>query len=343
MNTLTVNLGERSYQITVGSSLLSCVNKILNLNRRVFIVTDSGVPKEYAEKIKNQSLEAMIFTVNQGETSKSLNILEELLCAMLKFGLTRRDCAVAVGGGVVGDLTGLAASLYMRGIDFYNVPTTLLSQVDSSIGGKTAINFSGIKNIIGTFYQPKHVLIDTDTLKTLPKRLIGAGLAESLKMALTFDSALFEVFEQSQIDEENIEKIILGSLKIKKAVVEEDEKESGLRKVLNFGHTFGHGIEALQSEAENPLFHGECIALGILPMSSPEIRKRLIPIYEKIGLPTKLNTDIEKALVFSAYDKKRDGGFIDVIFVNKIGSFEIKKCTFEEFSSLVCANAEILI
>ncbi len=343
MSTLTVNLDKRSYQITVGNSILTRANEILNLNRRVFIVTDTGVPSEYAEKIKNSSKDAVIFTVNQGEASKSIAVLEDLLCAMLDFGLTRRDCAVAVGGGVVGDLTGLAASLYMRGVDFYNIPTTLLSQVDSSIGGKTAINFKGIKNIVGTFYQPKHVLIDTDTLKTLPKRLISAGLAEALKMALTFDASLFKVFEDEEIGEKNIEKIILSSLKIKKTVVEKDEKELGLRKVLNFGHTLGHGIEAMQNEAEEALYHGECVALGMLSMCSPDIRERLIPIYKKIALPTKIDTDIEKALSFAAYDKKREGGLIDVIYVDKVGTYEIKKYNFEDFSYLVRKNVTTLI
>ena len=180
MKTLNLNLGERSYDITVGNGILDRASEFMNLNRKVFILTDVGVPREYSEKILAAAKEAVIFTASEGEGTKSLATLGKVLEVMLEFDMSRSDCVVAVGGGVIGDLAGFAASMYMRGIDFYNVPTTLLSQVDSSIGGKTAVNLGGIKNIIGAFYQPKHVLIDTETLKTLPKRQISAGLAESV-------------------------------------------------------------------------------------------------------------------------------------------------------------------
>ena len=182
-----MNLGKDSYDIVVERGLLARASHHLNLNRRVLIVTDSGVPAEYAETVAAQCRESIICTVEQGEGSKSPEMFEKLLQMMLDNGFSRKDLVIAVGGGVVGDLSGFAASAYMRGIDFYNIPTTLLSQIDSSIGGKTAINFGGVKNIVGAFYQPKKVLIDPDLLKTLPHRQISNALAEAVKMALTSD------------------------------------------------------------------------------------------------------------------------------------------------------------
>jgi len=333
MNTLRLELGERSYNITVGKGALELAGSLMNLDRKVFIVTDSGVPREYAERVKAQAKEAVIYTVDEGEDSKSLSVLEKLLSAMLDFDMSRADCAVAVGGGVVGDLTGFAASAYMRGIDFYNIPTTLLSQVDSSIGGKTAVNLGVVKNIVGAFYQPKQVLIDTDTLKTLPKRQLSAGLAESVKMSLTSDAELFNIFENEKIGEENIEKIILRSLMIKRAVVEADEKEGGLRKILNFGHTLGHGIEA--DMALHGLYHGECVALGMIPMCSKEVRNRLIKVLKKLDLPTEYNGDIDKALAFVIHDKKCRAGAVDAIFVDEVGAFKIQKLDVAEFAKIV--------
>ena len=335
MNTLTVRLGERSYDIYVGHGLLDTAGELINLKRKTFVITDSGVPKDYAEKIRAQANEAVIFTVPQGEDSKGFATLERVLVAMLEFDMSRGDCVVAVGGGVVGDLAGFAAASYMRGIDFYNIPTTILSQLDSSIGGKTAINLGGIKNVVGAFYQPKRVLIDIDTLKTLPKRQVSAGLAEAVKMSLTSDRELFGIFENEDISSDNIEKIILRSLMIKRSVVESDEKEIGLRKILNFGHTYGHGIEAAELKR---LYHGECVALGMIPMCSDEVRKRLVPVLKKLGLPTSYDGDVDKALSFVLHDKKCHDGKVDAIFVDRVGEYRIDKVSVDDFSALVKNN-----
>ena len=230
MNTLHMNLGERSYDIQIGRGLLSQANEFWNLNRKVFIVTDTGVPEEYARTVASLSLEAKVVTVPMGEGSKSLETFSRLIGEMIAFGLTRTDCAVAVGGGVVGDLVGYLAASYMRGIDFYNAPTTLLSQVDSSIGGKTALNAGGVKNIVGAFHQPRGVIADLDTLSTLPKRQVSNGLAEAVKMAVTSDRELFGIFEKNSFETLDLETVVTRSLMIKKQVVEEDERESGLRK-----------------------------------------------------------------------------------------------------------------
>ena len=199
--TIHMNLGEDSYDIIVERGALAKANEYLNLNRRVLVVTDSGVPSEYASAVAAQCKESVICTVESGEGSKSLETFGKLLKAMLDNGFSRKDCVVAVGGGVVGDLSGFVASAYMRGIDFYNIPTTLLSQIDSSIGGKTAINLVGVKNIVGAFYQPKRVIIDPELLKTLSPRQISSGLAEAVKMALTSDKELFDIFESCDMFE----------------------------------------------------------------------------------------------------------------------------------------------
>ena len=335
MKNIKMNLGDRSYEISLGCGLLERANELFNLERKVFIITDSGVPKQYSEIISRQAKSAKIFTVNEGEGAKSLSSLGDILEEMLNFGMSRKDCVVAVGGGVVGDLSGFAASIYMRGVDFYNVPTTLLSQVDSSIGGKTAINHGGIKNSIGSFYQPKHVLIDTDTLNTLSPRLFAEGLSEVIKMALTSDAELFNAIENASI-EEDIENIIFRALLIKKNVVEIDEKESGLRKILNFGHTLGHGIEALSKDTV--LYHGECVALGMLPMCAPSVRKRLQPLLNKVGLPTEFNGDIDSAIKLISHDKKAHGDHVDAVFVDEIGKYRIESISIDALSKIIKEN-----
>ena len=321
-----MNLGDDSYDIVVQRGILSSANEQLNLNRRVLVVTDTGVPEQYAKTIAAQCKEGIICTVEMGEHSKSLETFGKLLKTMLDNGFSRKDCVVAVGGGVVGDLLGFVAASYMRGIDFYNIPTTLLSQIDSSIGGKTAINFGEIKNIVGAFYQPKKVLIDPELLKTLPDRQISNGLAEAIKMALTSDKDLFELIENEDI-QRNIDEIIVRSLKIKKSVVEQDEKESGLRKILNFGHTVGHGIES--SEGMYDLYHGECVALGIIPMCDVAIRERVIAVLKKCNLYREIKYDWDKITAAAFHDKKADGDTVTITTVNEIGTFNLinVKCT----------------
>ena len=333
MKELKLNLPSGGYTITVGRGILDQSDKYFNLKRRVFILTDDGVPEDYADAIAEASLKPIIYTVEAGEGSKSLTVLEGVLEAMMHAGITRTDCLVAVGGGVVGDLGGFAAATYMRGIDFYNVPTTMLAQVDSSIGGKTAVNLGTVKNIVGAFHQPKGVLIDVEVLKTLDGRQLSAGLAEAVKMSLTSDKALFEKFEKESVTDENIEDIIVDALMIKKNVVEIDEKESGLRKILNFGHTLGHGIEA--DSGLGGLYHGECVALGMLPMCSPSVKERLIKVLKSLSLPTEYNGSIDNALMYVSHDKKCDGSDISAILVPEVGEYSIKKFSVDDYISYV--------
>ena len=317
----TMHIGVGNYDVFVERGALDKADKLFSLDRKVLVVTDDGVPADYAARVAAQCKEACVVTVAQGEGSKSFETLQLLLDTMLQNGFGRTDCVVAVGGGVVGDLSGFAASVFMRGIDFYNIPTTVLSQVDSSIGGKVAINFGGVKNIVGAFHQPKAVIIDANVLSTLPKRQIANGLAEAVKMALTSDAELFALFERGDAME-NIDSIIERSLCIKKSIVEYDEKESDLRRILNFGHTLGHGIEAV---SEGTLYHGECVALGMIPMCAPNVRERLVCVLQKLGLPTKIEGNFETVLSLTSHDKKCEGEAVNVVFVDAVGSFRIEK------------------
>ena len=330
MEKICVNLPNGAYQVTVGNDLLNKAYQTFNLNRKVLIVTDNGVPEQYAKTLAKQCKQSLIVTVEQGEGSKSFAVLQSLLEKMCQFGMDRGDCVVAVGGGVVGDLAGFTASCYMRGVDFYNIPTTLLSQVDSSIGGKTAINFCGIKNVVGAFYQPKGVLIDIDLLRTLSERQISCGLAEAVKMSITSDASLFEFFENNSLVKIlcQLDYVIVGCLNVKKQVVENDEKEKGLRKVLNFGHTIGHTIEAQQQT--NGLFHGECVAIGMCAITHGEIKDRLIKVLQKIGLPTRCEIDSCKMKEFLLHDKKIIDGNVDVVLVDNVGEFRFEKASVEQ-------------
>ena len=335
---LPINLGAQSYDIVVERGALGKIGEIINLNRKVLILTDSGVPAEYSRAVLSACREGYIYTFPQGEGSKNIDTYSGVLSFMVEKAFTRSDCVVCVGGGVTGDLGGFVASTYMRGIDFYNVPTTLLSQVDSSIGGKVAIDFNGVKNIVGAFYQPKGVIIDPDTLKTLDKRQVSAGLCEAIKMAATCDSELFSFIEGVDSLESYIDKIIVGALKIKRSVVEIDPTEKGLRRVLNFGHTIGHAVE---SQAElGSLLHGECVAIGMMPMCSDKARERIKAVLEKYALPTSYPMDSDSLISFISRDKKAKGNRITVIYVDTIGSFEERELEIGEMKKYIRGISE---
>ena len=340
---LSVHTAAGSYPIYLRRGTLHDAGKLLDLNRSVFMVTDDGIPEEYSRNLARQCKHVICCTIPQGETSKSPAQLHTLLQQMLDAGLTRSDCVLALGGGVVGDLAGLAAALYMRGIDFYNMPTTLLAMVDSSIGGKTAVDLCGVKNAIGAFWQPKAVLIDPAVLESLPERQMSNGLAEAVKMALTHDSAFFARFENPN-GYGSVEDLIAACLRIKASVVEADEREAGLRQVLNFGHTLGHGLEAASN---GKLLHGECVALGMLPMCATPLRPRLAAVLERLGLPTTIQPgmiDPERVLDVAAHDKKaQTNGEIRLVRVPEPGQYQF--CTAspaalrEALSSLLASAA----
>ena len=319
-----VNIPQNDYDVVLEKGALKKVSEYFKLDRKVLIVTDDGVPSSYSKEIAAKCSEPFIVTLRQGEESKNLDNYALLLKELCDNHFSRKDCVIAIGGGVIGDLAGFVAASYMRGIDFYNIPTTSLSQIDSSIGGKTAIDFNGLKNIVGAFYQPKKVLIDTDVLKILSKRQLNNGLVEALKMATTSNTSLFELFENEDIYQ-NIEKIIYEAILIKKDVVEKDEKELGLRKVLNFGHTIGHGIEV-----NSDLLHGEAVAIGMLAMCDKDVKERLTKVLNKLDIKTKVDTNIDKVVEAISHDKKGEQGFINCVYVDKIGSFEFIKLNMKE-------------
>ncbi len=325
----TVRHASGSYDIVIERGAIHRLSEYMKLDRRVLIVTDDGVPSSYARAVADACRTPTVVTLPQGEPTKSLSSFELLCRRMLDGGFTRTDAVVAVGGGVCGDLAGFAAASFMRGIDFYNIPTTLLSQVDSSVGGKTAVDLGSIKNCIGAFYQPKAVVIDPDVLATLPPRQLASGLAEVIKMAATCDAELFYDLENGLADTDIVD-VISRALDIKQRVVEADEKESGLRRVLNFGHTIGHGIESTTG-----LFHGECVALGMLPMCSGEVMARLISLYKMYGLPTDTDCDPEAVAEAVTHDKKLDGATLSTVYVESIGQFELRKLAVEDFKITV--------
>lgn len=322
---LSVDLGPRSYDVIIERGVLSRGGELLDLNRKVMIVTDSGVPEQYAQSIARQSKTPFIFTFPQGEESKTVTTWTEILDRLVEENFTRTDCVVAVGGGVAGDMGGFAAAAYLRGIDFYNIPTTLLSQIDSSVGGKVAVDHKGYKNLVGAFWQPKRVLVDPDVLSTLPARQVSAGAAEAVKTALTGDAELFALFESGKALD-RIEEVIYRSLAVKASVVGQDERESGLRRVLNFGHTVGHAVETV---CEYSLLHGECVALGMLPMVSPKVRKRLLPVLRSLNLPTRYEGDTEAVISAMKHDKKCAGGEITAVRCEEVGTFEFRKVPFD--------------
>lgn len=326
--TLQVKASQGNYDIYIERGGLQRVSEVFSLERKVLVVSDDGVPEEYAMTVASQCDEAILFVFEQGEASKCMDTYAEVLQTLVDHHFSRTDCIVAVGGGVVGDLAGFAAATYMRGIDFYNIPTTVLSQVDSSIGGKTAIDFGGYKNLVGSFYAPKGVLIDSDVLRSLPKRQISNGVAEMIKMSMTHDAELFELLETTTVVSEEM---IRRALLIKKQVVEMDEREGGLRKVLNFGHTLGHALESVS----NTYYHGECVALGMLPMCSPIVRKRLVSLLRNWCLPTDWTNDMDTILEAGRHDKKTDGDRLTIVYVPEIGKFELKTIPFSEWEGMI--------
>lgn len=333
MSVLHMDLGERGYDITVERGALARVGQLLRLDRRVLILTDEGVPAAYAEAVAACCKQPCIVRLESGEQNKCIETYTHILRAMIEAGFDRGDCVVAVGGGVMGDLAGFVAATYMRGVDFYNIPTTLLSQIDSSIGGKVAVDLDGYKNIVGAFYQPQAVVIDPDVLKTLDDRQLACGMAEAIKIFATFDADMFEQVERDGKNI-NIDKVILRALELKKMVVEQDERESGLRRVLNFGHTVGHAVERLGG-----LLHGECVALGMLCMSAPRVRERIEKSIAAFGLPTAWQGSAEALERAILHDKKAAGDTVTAIIVDEIGAYRQVKLTAEQ---IVKQSGEVL-
>ena len=329
---IKVNTKEKKYNVVIEKSALKSLREHFNFNRKILIVTDDNIPISYIKKVEAVSKQAFICCIKNGEESKNIRTYEDVMRFLVENEFTRKDAIVAIGGGVIGDLSAFVASTFMRGIDFLNIPTTVLSQVDSSIGGKTAIDFMGIKNIVGTFYQPNAVIIDTDTLETLPDRQFFNGLVEAIKISATCDRRLFDLIKNSKDIKKDIEKIIIRSVKLKKQVVEKDTKEAGLRKILNFGHTIGHAIE---ESCDGKYLHGESVAIGMTYFSSAKAKKEIVEVLKKYNLPTECSIDKKKIMNLIQHDKKAAASTVDIIYVKEIGNCEIKKYTLDKILKLL--------
>lgn len=340
METLTVNLGDRSYPIHIGDGILSRVGEFLKqagLEGKVAIVTNPTVAQLYLDPV-HEALERAGFAATpillpDGEEHKNMQSLGLIYDRLIAERFERKSGVVALGGGVVGDLAGFAAATYLRGVPYVQVPTTLLAQVDSSVGGKTGINHHEGKNLIGAFYQPKSVLIDIAVLATLPRRELIAGLAEVIKYGIIEDPPLFGLLEKEMekivgLDRELLVRIIMSSCAIKARVVETDEREDDYRAVLNFGHTIGHALEAITGY--NRFLHGEAVGVGMVKAGAismqqgfcaPKDFARIQKLVEKAGLPSEIPADVRRDDLVQGMelDKKSGRGRIKFVMCAGIG------------------------
>ena len=333
-----------NYPIIIGSGIIRNLGVYLNKNsinfNQCLLIIDKKVPKKMISKIikslKKKKISKFLF--NSNEKNKNLNTINKILQILLNKNFSRLDCVMTIGGGITGDVGGFAASLYKRGLKFINIPTTLLSQVDSSLGGKTGVNTSEGKNLIGSFYQPKIVISDSEFLRSLPRREIICGYGEIFKHSLILNKIFYKYLNNNSLNIINlkspfIEKAIFESCKIKKLVVEEDEKEKGIRKVLNFGHTFAHAYEASLGFSKK-LNHGEAVILGIISALKFSLKEKYLKKKEfdliikhiiEAKLPSQIKNyfsikDLNKILSFMLKDKKNFSNKINLILLKKVGS-----------------------
>ena len=356
MQKIRVELGERSYNIMIGKGILKDIGRIIEkfeFSSKVALISNPTVYNLYgktvSESLKNSGYDLMEVLLSDGEEYKSLASTEKIYESLLKAKLDRKSVLIALGGGVIGDITGFAASTYMRGIDFIQIPTTLLAQVDSSVGGKTGVNHPLGKNMIGAFWQPRLVWIDTATLKSLPRREFLSGLGEVIKYGVIWDEDFFAYLESNsdkilRLDKEALTYIIRRSCEIKSEVVSKDERESGLRAILNYGHTIGHAIETITGYKK--YLHGEAVAigmymearlshqLGLIEKGAVARIKALIDSYE---LPSEMPYEIQinDLMVKIQIDKKTVGGKMHFVLPEKVGSVRIhSRITSEDIKKI---------
>lgn len=340
---LVVGLGERSYPILIGSGTLAGLGRHLQQllpGRRYAVVADGRVAALYGEQVlqalRAAGLEGELFTFPAGEASKRLAVVGELTSAMAQRGFDRGDAIVALGGGVSGDMAGFLAAIYMRGIPFVQVPTTLLAQVDSSVGGKTGVDIPEGKNLLGAFYQPRLVLIDTECLRTLPREEFLGGMGEVIKYGMSLDADFFRYLGARRerilaLDEDCLRHVIHHCCVLKARVVEQDEREGGLRRVLNFGHTIGHAVEAASGYR---LLHGYAVAIGMCAVTELALRCGHAPaalgpelegLLTAYGLPTAIPAELERGRIaeFMQTDKKSVGGRLFFVLPTALGQVTV--------------------
>ena len=340
---LTINTNTQKYSILIGTNIISKISKIIKKNsiefKKCLLVVDKNVPKKMLNRIEKslKHKEKYIYFIQANEINKDQKNINKIIEILLDKNFSRQDCLISIGGGITGDMSGFAASIFKRGLYFINIPTTLLSQVDSSIGGKTGVNTTHGKNLIGSFYQPKLVISDTEFLKSLPIREIICGYGEILKHSLISNKILYKFLNKNFLNIKNlkspfIEKAIYESCKVKKLIVQKDEKEKNIRKVLNFGHTFAHAYEASLGYSRK-LNHGEAVLLGMNSALKFSLKEKLLNYseYKSIinhfnhsKLPSDLKKfftlkDLNKILTFMEKDKKNNSDKINLILLKKIG------------------------
>lgn len=359
MTNVTVELGANSYEISIGENIFGRVADFVAASNftKILLVTDSNVHDKFAAALTDiftaRGLGYDVAVIPAGELSKSLAVAETLYTRAIESRLDRKSVIIALGGGVVGDLAGFVAATYLRGVNFIQVPTTLLAQVDSSVGGKTAVNHRLGKNLIGAFYQPRAVFIDIATLKNLPEREIKAGLAEVIKYGVIRDEKFFNYLEQN-VDKilsrapEILTQIVRRSCEIKADVVSHDEKEAGLRRILNFGHTIAHAVE--EETGYSAYSHGEAVAIGMvgaaiisekIGLTAPETVTRLKNLIERLGLKTACTgCEVDKIYAALFRDKKTVGGKINWVVMKTLGAVEISSAVPE---NVVKAALQIIV
>ena len=349
MKTVRVS-ASKEYDVVIGSGILDSLGeKCVSLfgKSRAAIITDSNVAPLWLDKavkaLESAGIEVVYYVFPAGEESKNIRTLTDILEFMAENRLTRTDFAVALGGGVTGDITGLAASLYLRGIDFVQVPTTLLAAVDSSVGGKTAVNLTAGKNLMGAFAQPSLVLCDTDTLRTLSDSIFADGMAEVIKYGVIFDKELFDAVKKGNV-KSNIENIIARCVELKRDVVAQDEFDIGARQKLNYGHTFGHGIEL---NSDFTISHGKAVAIGMviaaksgiqLGLCNQETFQLIAQIIRQFELPTTTDYSAEALSQAALSDKKRFGDHIHLIIPKKIGECVIYRAPVEDLQTIILSG-----
>ncbi|MDE0028640.1 MAG: 3-dehydroquinate synthase [Deltaproteobacteria bacterium] len=351
MQTVTVDLGQRSYPIELGEGLLSRVGELMKaqgIGGRVGVVSNPAVADLYAgevrESLRDAGYETALVLIPEGEAYKNTASLGLIYDALVEHRFDRSATLIALGGGVIGDVTGFAAATFLRGIGYVQIPTTLLAQVDASVGGKTAVNHEQGKNLIGAFHQPRLVVIDLDTLRTLPRREYAAGMAEVIKYGIIEDAAFFVFLEQEmdallRIDANAVEHAVATSCRIKAGVVEQDERETDRRAILNFGHTIGHALEAFTGYER--FLHGEAVAVGMIQAaalsagqglcSAAELR-RIEALVRRADLPWRIPDDIalEDLIAGMALDKKSHAGKIKFVLCEGIGGTRFQWFSPEE-------------
>lgn len=333
---MLINIKSRikDYSIIIKKNSLRELSNLFSLDyKKVLIVTDDNIPLEYIEDVKSNFDYVNVLVLPHGENTKSIENYLKIQETLLNNNFSRKDLVIALGGGVIGDLVGFACSTYKRGIEYINIPTSSLSMIDSSIGGKTAINYKHYKNMIGSFYPAKGVLIDFSLLKSLPKRQLNNGLVEALKAGYIFDKTIIDEFKKDELD---IESIIIKSIMVKKHFVENDEKEESIREILNYGHTIGHALESIYGFSDK-LYHGEAVGIGMMLINDDPLE--VASFLKKLDIHFDEDIDAEQIIEFIKNDKKMHDEKIDLIKVNKKVGGYIESISIEELKKIIVKEA----